>query len=65
MPRSRKKSDKVFSSVSDEQLAILIARDYDRAPEEFAFVRSCGMTDSHVFLHKTSARGIEPMKKWL
>jgi len=65
MPRPRKKTDKVFSSVSDKKLAVIIAREYDRTPAEFAVSPSCGIKDSREFLRNTSARGIAPMKKWL
>lgn len=65
MARPRKKTDKVYSSISDERLAVIIAKDYDRAPAEFAATPSCNLIDSREFLHNTSAKGIEPMKKWL
>ena len=65
MARPRKKTGKVYSSISDEKLAVIIARDYNNAPAEFSTSQTYVMTDSRKFLHNTSARGIEPMKKWL
>lgn len=65
MARQRKK-DKVYSSLSDERLAIILARDYARVPAEFAVSLSqTHAIDNREFLHNTSARGIDPLKKWL
>lgn len=66
MARQRNKGTKVFSSISDEHLAVIIARDYNRAPSEFTTTAiSDDIQESKSFLHNTSARGIKPMKKWL
>ncbi len=56
---------KVISTISDEQLAAIIAKEYQESPNDFSSVLSSGMSDSEIFLRKTSARGINPILKWL
>lgn len=55
-----------YSSVSDDALAAMIAHDIASKPNEFEakYTSSC-VTDTKQFLHNTSARGIDPLKKWL
>ncbi len=65
MARQRNKGNKICSSMSDEQLAIILSNDYKRNPTEFSPTQALGISDSKSFLHKTSAMGIDPMKKWL
>lgn len=55
----------VFSSISDEKLALIIAEDYKNSPGEFSCGKTDVISDSAEFLSNTSARGINPMKKWL
>lgn len=63
MSRTRKHTEKVWSSVSDEQLAAILSKEYSQCPSDF----SANTTDEigSDFIVNTSARGIEPMKKWL
>lgn len=56
---------KVVSSISDDQLAAMIAKEYQENPKDFSTVRSYGISDSKDFLYNTSARGINPILKWL
>ncbi len=60
---------RVLSDVSDEELAMIIAREYTDRPEEFSSSNSSygitGITCSKDFLSKTSGRGIKPLLKWL
>lgn len=56
---------RIFSSISDEQLAMKIARDFNRVPSEFSKPQPPDEIHTGVLLKNTSARGIEPMKKWL
>lgn len=65
MGRSTRKSRMIVSALSDEQLAVILANDYNRAPEEFIPSRSVDTLNGKEFLVNTSARGIVPMKKWL
>lgn len=69
MSRHRNTTPKIYSSISDEQLAVIIARDYEINPSDFiksnSMVSESAIKDSSLFLHNTSARGIEPLKKWL
>lgn len=69
MSRQRNNTKKIYSSISDEQLAVIIARDFKRNPSEFispsCLIQESDLSDSKSFLHNTSARGIEPLKKWL
>lgn len=51
--------------MSDDRLAMILARDFERNPSEFAVSETSAITDSKSFLHNTSARAIAPMKKWL
>lgn len=51
--------------MSDEALAALLAADYERAPYEFASEHANDAVKTDDVLPNTSARGIEPMKKWL
>lgn len=55
----------VFSSISDEDLKLLISQDREKNPSEFIPSILVDMKDTNLFLHNTSGRGIEPMKKWL
>ena len=61
----RGKNFTVYSSTTDERLAVIIAEDYKRNPEEFTNPSGAGVNDTKLLLRNTSARGIEPMKKWL
>lgn len=68
MARQRDKSKKVYSAISDEELAIIIASDFERAPYEFkggVDSSATDVSDSESFLHNTSGKGIDPMIKWL
>lgn len=65
MTRPRNNTPKVYSSISDDKLAMILARDFERTPSEFAVSETSAITDSKSFLHNTSARAIAPMKKWL
>ena len=65
MPRQRKHTDRRYSSISDEQLILIINQERERNPSEFSNSRAIGITDSRKFLTNTSARGIAPIKKWL
>lgn len=56
---------RIFSSISDENLALIIAGDYDRVPSEFSKSQAFDEIHPGDLLKNTSARGIEPMKKWL
>lgn len=56
---------KVVSAISDEQLAAMIAKEYQENPNDFSIIGSYGMSDSKDFLYNTSARGINPVLKWL
>ena len=56
---------KVVSSISDDQLAAIISKEYHENPNDFSTIRSFGMSDSKDFLYNTSARGINPILKWL
>lgn len=56
---------KVVSAISDEQLAAMIAKEYQENPNDFSKIGSYGMSDSKDFLYNTSARGINPILKWL
>ncbi len=55
----------IVPALSDEQLALLIAEDYKKSPNEFSTRSSSEISNSKDFLFNTSARGINPMKKWL
>ncbi len=55
----------VFSSIPDEELALIIAEDYKNSPGEFSYGKTEVISDSAEFVSNTSARGINPMKKWL
>lgn len=61
----RKRKNLVFSSISDEDLKLLISQDREKNPSEFIPSILVDMKDTNLFLHNTSGRGIEPMKKWL
>jgi len=65
MARQRNKEVRIFSSISDERLAVILARDYARSPSEFFVSATSDITDPKLFLRDTSARGVDPMKKWL
>lgn len=65
MARPRRNTSKVYSSLSDDRLAVILARDFERSPSEFAVSDITAITDSKSFLHNTSARTIAPLKKWL
>ena len=56
---------KVVSAISDDQLAAIIAKEYHENPKDFSNIHSYGMSDSKDFLYNTSARGIDPILKWL
>ncbi len=56
---------KVVSAISDDQLAAIISKEYHENPKDFSTIRSWGMSDSKDFLYNTSARGINPILKWL
>lgn len=56
---------KVVSAISDEQLASMIAKEYQENPNEFSKIGLFGISDSKDFLYNTSARGINPILKWL
>lgn len=55
--------NKEWSTLSDEKLAAIIAHEYELNPSEF--VSHCVEEPGANFLVNTSARGIDPMKKWL
>lgn len=65
MARHRNNTSRVYSSISDDRLAVILARDFERTPSEFAVSDPPAINDSKSFLHNTSARAIAPMKKWL
>lgn len=65
MTRNRTNGNRVYSSVSDEQLASIIAKEEKEKPYEFSRKGSYEVYDSHSLLINTSARGIDPMRKWL
>lgn len=65
MARQRNKENRVYSSISDERLAAIIASDYARTPSDFSCSSVAEAVDAKTLLHGTSARGIDPMKKWL
>ena len=58
---------RVFSTISDEELAAKIAEEKRQNPNEFSSSSSQIMhfINSKEILMNTSARGINPMKKWL
>lgn len=56
---------KVVSAISDEQLASMIAKEYQENPKDFSTIMTNGMYYSKEFLYSTSARGINPILKWL
>ena len=62
---AQKVRHRVASDISDEQLAAMIAKEYMENPKEFSNIQSYGMLDSKDFLYNTSARGINPILKWL
>lgn len=63
MPRRTNNSSKEWAKLSDESLAAIIAHDYELHPSEFAI--HCVQEPEQDFARNTSARGIDPMKKWL
>lgn len=65
MSRRNNNNMRVFSTTSDENLALIIAKDFKDNPQEFAYSSSNDIEDSQVFLHNTSARAITPLAKWL
>lgn len=56
---------RVASALSDEELARVLASDFEHNPSEFGLGADSIVSDSATFLKNTSARGIEPMKRWL
>lgn len=61
----RNRNHHIVSTLSDEQLASVLAADRRRNPSEFKSTSASGIADSKSFLHHTSARGINAMLKWL
>lgn len=69
MSRSRNKY-RIYSSISDEQLAVIMAGDFHRSPSEFSnkpFEDKRLKNDEwgKTLLNNTSGRAIEPIRKWL
>ena len=66
MDRNKEVKRRVFSTISDEELAAKIAEEKRQNPQEFSSSSQImQFISSKEILMNTSARGIYPMKKWL
>jgi hypothetical protein len=64
MARQRRYKNRIYSSISDDCLAILLAKDYERMPSEFSRSETSDIVNSNEFIQQTAARGIGPMMKY-
>ena len=66
MDKNKEVKRRVFSTISDEDLAAKIAEEKRQNPNEFSSSSQImHFINSKEILMNTSARGINPMKKWL
>ncbi len=57
---------RLFSTISDEELAMVLSQEYKDRPEDFSSLSSsCNIVNSKEFISNTSGRGIKPLLKWL